>query len=319
MSSKRIESVDFIKCVCIILMVMFHLAYFTDKYPVAKHFVYLFHMPIFLFLSGYFLNTAKSGKEFLVSSMRILIPYLVMEILYVVFASFLPTRDAVESLSFSLIIDKLFLHPLGPYWYLHTILITSTISFVTSKVVDFLAEKFSSSIEKLKPIAVVLLLIVIPFGTNIVEISNVYYYAIGYILSYSKLEFDKFVRPSFLLSLLAIVMIVSAKGITNICRDDIVSRAIVYGMMSFMVALYNVLPQKINAFCTMIGRNTLSILLFSPIFTMASKLMIPYLSFDSTRLIFMLIATSLSVLGSILIAKFLEFILRKTFAKIKFR
>lgn len=61
---KRIDELDFLKCVFIVLMIVFHLAYFGDMHPVAKKFVYTFHMPAFLFLAGYLANTAKPWHRF---------------------------------------------------------------------------------------------------------------------------------------------------------------------------------------------------------------------------------------------------------------
>ena len=66
-------------CVCILLMVIFHLTYIGDKYPYAKQVVYTFHMPIFLLISGYLTNIGKSIKEFLKKYLWIFIPYAVME------------------------------------------------------------------------------------------------------------------------------------------------------------------------------------------------------------------------------------------------
>lgn len=56
---KRIEELDYLKCVFIILMIIFHLVYIGDKYPYVKSVVYTFHMPGFLIISGYLLNTKK--------------------------------------------------------------------------------------------------------------------------------------------------------------------------------------------------------------------------------------------------------------------
>lgn len=44
----RILELDYLKCVFILLMVVFHLVYIGNRYPVAKAFVYTFHMPGFL-------------------------------------------------------------------------------------------------------------------------------------------------------------------------------------------------------------------------------------------------------------------------------
>lgn len=308
--SKRIESVDFIKCVCIILMVIFHLAYFTDQYPLAKQFVYTFHMPIFLFISGFFLNTSKSAKDFLHSSMRILIPYIIMEVLYVIAASFLPTRDAVDNLSPALVLDKLFIHPLGPYWYLHTILIASTICFGTSKLLTKIGDRLQKNFSKYEPFLAALLLVAFSIGTGLIDMANVFYYALGFIVASANIEFERFVRPSLVISLIGVLLIALAQEGALPSKQRMSGQFIVYGMMSFMMGLYNVLPQCIKKWSLRIGRSTLSILLFSPIFTMASKLMIPYLEFDSSRILYMVLATIISISGSMFIAKMLELLTR---------
>ena len=45
---QRIDELDFLKGVFIILMITFHLVYIGDSYPYAKRVVYTFHMPGFL-------------------------------------------------------------------------------------------------------------------------------------------------------------------------------------------------------------------------------------------------------------------------------
>lgn len=42
---ERVVELDYLKCILILLMVLFHLAYFSEKYPLLKQFVYAFHMP----------------------------------------------------------------------------------------------------------------------------------------------------------------------------------------------------------------------------------------------------------------------------------
>ena len=91
--SGRMNEIDYLKCVCILLMVIFHLTYIGDKYPYAKQVVYTFHMPIFLLISGYLTNIGKSIKEFLKKYLWIFIPYAVMETSYAVASCLLPVRQ----------------------------------------------------------------------------------------------------------------------------------------------------------------------------------------------------------------------------------
>ena len=60
--SGRMDEIDYLKCVCILLMVVFHLAYIGDKYPYAKLVVYTFHMPVFLLISGYLTHIGKPAR-----------------------------------------------------------------------------------------------------------------------------------------------------------------------------------------------------------------------------------------------------------------
>ena len=79
----RILELDYLKCVFILLMIVFHLVYIGNRYPVAKAFVYTFHMPGFLIISGYLLYVQKPVPQFLRYIQWILVPYLLMESGYV--------------------------------------------------------------------------------------------------------------------------------------------------------------------------------------------------------------------------------------------
>ena len=48
---RRIDGIDFIKAIMILLMIAFHLVFIGDTYPYAKQIVYTFHMPAFLVIS----------------------------------------------------------------------------------------------------------------------------------------------------------------------------------------------------------------------------------------------------------------------------
>ena len=121
--NKRVAEIDYLKCVFILLMIAFHLVFFSDKYPWVKQWVYTFHMPAFLILSGYLMRIEKRPGEFGRMMVWILIPYLIMEAGYVVLSAVLPVREKVDGLSVGLLLDKLCLHPMGPYWYLHTFML----------------------------------------------------------------------------------------------------------------------------------------------------------------------------------------------------
>ena len=108
-SAKRMDELDFLKVVFILLMVAFHLVYIGNKYPYAKAVVYTFHMPGFLLISGYLANTQKTVRKFLRGMGRLLLPYLIMEGAYIILAAFLPIREHIDSLTVGTFLQHLWL------------------------------------------------------------------------------------------------------------------------------------------------------------------------------------------------------------------
>lgn len=131
----RVKEIDYLKCIFIILMIIFHLVYIGDKYPYTKQIVYTFHMSAFLIISGYLANNRKDARSFLRKFLWIFIPYACMEAAYTVMSHFLPVRESVDAITPAILLDKIFLHPIGPYWYLHTLILCSLIYYITFRYV----------------------------------------------------------------------------------------------------------------------------------------------------------------------------------------
>lgn len=70
---------DYLKGILFLLMIAFHLAYFSDGYPMAKQFVCTFHMPEFLVISGCLMNLNKPTRLVWKSLKWLVVPYLLME------------------------------------------------------------------------------------------------------------------------------------------------------------------------------------------------------------------------------------------------
>jgi len=89
MSSKRIKYIDMLKAFCIILVIAGHMGYTPAK---VKLLLYIFHIPLFFFLSGMTLNVAKytSFFEFIAfdSPRPLLICHTSIECLDTIFISF---------------------------------------------------------------------------------------------------------------------------------------------------------------------------------------------------------------------------------------
>lgn len=291
----RILELDFLKCVFILLMIVFHLVYIGNRYPVAKAFVYTFHMPGFLIISGYLLHVQKPVPQFLRYIQWIFVPYLLMESGYVVMASVLPIREHIPQLTFGLFLDKLFLHPLGPYWYLHTLMLCGIVTYVVAQ--------FASHHRVWMLLCVLLCLWVLAL-LGLVTWINAVYFCVGVALRLYHRPFVDTFYPAWW-SFIGIVLV--ATCVPNaLQRHTIGGMLIVYFVISFLLWLYTRLPKGMAKIALFIGRNSLILLLFSPMFTVLSKLFQSYLLFEPSGMLFMLVALLFTVVGSFTVAYILQ-------------
>lgn len=288
----RIAELDYLKAVFILLMIVFHLAYIGDKYPYAKSLVYTFHMPAFLIISGYVMNIAKGVRPFLRSMGWIFVPYAVMETSYVVMSALLPVRESVDHLTVSLWLDKLFLHPLGPYWYLHTLMLCG----LTYLGVD----KFLGRWHQTVSIWILLALcyaVLSVFG--VLSLVNALYFMAGAVLKRTRVDFRSFFASSFW----AVVPVVwLACDEANLNKGTLSGVAMTYLVVSLLLAVFRHLPERIKHPMNYIGSHTFILLVFSPVFTMAVKPLVKVFAFDATGMIFLLVSLFICVLGSFGIA-----------------
>lgn len=291
----RILELDFLKCVFILLMIVFHLVYIGNRYPVAKAFVYTFHMPGFLIISGYLLHVQKPVPQFLRYIQWIFVPYLLMESGYVVMASVLPIREHIQQLTFGLFLDKLFLHPLGPYWYLHTLMLCGIVTYVVAQFVSH---------HRVWMLLGVLLCLWVLALLGVVTWINAVYFCVGVALRLYHRPFIDTFHPAWW-SFIGIVLV--ATCVPNaLQRHTIGGMLIVYFVISFLLWLYPYLPKGMAKIALFIGRNSLILLLFSPMFTVLSKLFQSYLLFEPSGMLFMLVALLFTVVGSFTVAYILQ-------------
>lgn len=289
----RAKEIDFLKFVCILLMIAFHLVYIEEKYPSAKAFVYLFHMPVFLIISGYFakIDSTRPGK-FLHRLLGLFLPYFIMEASYIVMASLLPIREHIDQLTPSVFIDKLLLNPLGPYWYLHTLIVSYLVFYATDVIC-----------KKKQPITYIIiagfLLYSLAFHAGLLSTECSVFILLGLILQKTNTPLTNFFKPTLLAAIpLVYLFLFSA----DIAHSDFRRIIVVYLVVSTLLALYPHLPSTQKNQMSYIGANTLPILLFSPIFTFLSKFLVPFLSFDPTGLLFLCFSLVIVVSGSLFVA-----------------
>ena len=84
--SKRIEYIDIAKGIGILLVVLGHNDFEVIS-VFAQRLIYSFHMPLFFFLSGYFLNTAIPFFEFIKKRSNTLLKPFLFTVLLIYFTS----------------------------------------------------------------------------------------------------------------------------------------------------------------------------------------------------------------------------------------
>lgn len=294
LQTSRIEELDYLKCLFVLLMVAFHLAYFADGYPLLKQWVYTFHMPGFLLISGYLMRVDRPLRKFARTLLWLAVPYLVLESSYIILSSFLPVRDGVDHLTVSTFADKFFVHPLGPYWYLHTLILCGIGYFVIWQ------QKGCNTISRL------ILLGFYLAGLSFVQLvawDVSLYFLLGIIIRQSKLTFLQVFRPSWL-AFIALLWLSCYPETFH--KGSLGGLVTVYLVISAALAVFPHLLQSIKKAALFLGRNSLALFLFSPIFTMACKIFIPYLTFDSSRVLFLTLSLPLCILGALAVCKALD-------------
>lgn len=293
-SQGRIAELDYLKCLFVLLMIAFHLAYFADGYPYLKKFVYTFHMPGFLLISGYLMNIDKPLRHFLRTLLWIAIPYVVMETGYVLMAALLPIRDHVDHLTPALLLRKLLIQPLGPYWYLHTIILSAIPHYLLSR------RRHISTLTHLIVLSLVYYLMV---RLTLIAPGSAIYFLLGIAIRRSQQSFTAIFKPSWW-AWVALALLFAHP--TAFDRTSLWGLLIVYMAIAAALTLLPHLRGRVRTLLLFLGRNSLPLYIFSPIFTICCKALIPLLSFDHTRLLFLAISLPLCVVGCLALCRLLD-------------
>ena len=296
----RIDELDFLKFVFITLMIAFHLVYIGDAYPVAKRLVYTFHMPGFLLVSGYLFNVNKSWESFWKTMLWIFVPYTIMESGYTMMASLLPIREHIDRLTVGVLVDHIFLHPMGPYWYLHTLMICGICYYIVFKKPE---GRFSSVLKQEKPLLLgrftllALFLLLLSYGCGLLSIANAAYFLVGAIVRQAVGNFRlAFPARWWTLGLLLVWCI----DPSHYDRASFAGACLVFLVIGSLLWIYQLgIPQSLRKLFLFIGRNTLPLLLFSPIFTILAKYyQALLLRAEPTGIFFMVVSVILAIAGS---------------------
>lgn len=293
---QRINELDFLKGFLIILVISFHLVYIGDTHPYAKQIVYTFHMPGFLLISGYLINVNKRWKDFLKTMLHYAIPYLLIESGYIIMASILPIREHLDSITAGVFLDKLLLHPLGPYWYLQTLIICG-LSYAVISRMDFM-----------KPATRFILLGIVYYLISMLGVLSFgcsMYFLAGAVLRHSNVSFTSLFQSS---PLAIVAFALLAIHPQNLRMEQSGGILMVVLIISAALCAYAYIGDKPRRLMMYLGKKSMPLFLFSPIFTFVCKPLVPFLQFDPTSLIFLAISLIICISGSLAV----EWLLEKT-------
>ena len=294
----RINELDFLKCLFILLMVAFHLTYISAVFPCAKQVVYTFHMPGFLVISGYLMNIRKEAGAFLRMMWWLFVPYVVMESGYIVMASLLPINEHIDNLTPMVFLERLLVRPLGPYWYLQAMILCGAVYYVAGRLL-----KGHFMIRLLACVGACKLLSL----TGALSFPCAMYFFAGAVARMLGMSMKEVFRPMWLSVVLFAVLMVDGANLDKATPGGLL---IVYFVMSAGMWFYAKIPRSFRPPLLWVGRNTMVIYLFSPIFTIVCRQLLPLfptvIGEDARAVLFMTVALPLCVLGSVATARLLE-------------
>ena len=309
---KRNTDLDFIRAILIILMILIHIVSFGNAYPHLKAGILSFMMPTFLIITGYLVNIEKSPKEMGRYLMCLALPYVIMVTGFSVLSYFMPVRDGITELSLSQICEKIFVTSIGPYWFIQTMIICGILYYVSFKgAIWGTLRQGKTTMSTTTNLFIFATLLLLLSKTPALSPSAATYYFIGAVLRQCHIGFDRIFRPSPV----ALLLWINLLGLEE--WYDWGTLAIVFSCWCCISSLMwihslikrlqdNASVRKTEDTLLYIGRNTLPIYLFHPIFTMAAKFYHPLFSWDRSEICFALVTIFIAIAGSIGIAKIME-------------
>ncbi len=309
---QRNTDIDWIRAILIILMILIHIVSFGNAYPQLKAGILSFMMPTFLIITGYLVNIEKSPKEMERYLMCLALPYVIMVTGFSVLSYFMPVRDGITELSLSQICEKIFVTSIGPYWFIQTMIICGILYYVSFKgAIWGTLRQGKTTMSTTTSLFIFATLLLLQSKTPALSPSAATYYFIGAVLRQCHIGFDKIFRPSPVALLLWLLLLGMEEwydwgtlAIVFSCWCCISSLMWIHSLINHLQD--NACVRKTEATLLYIGRNTLPIYLFHPIFTMAAKFYHPLFSWDRSEICFALVTIFIAIAGSIGIAKMME-------------
>lgn len=291
--------INVIRCILILLVILIHLTPFKECYPDVQNAVLAFVVPLFLFITGYLFNVNKTWRQFAVYLRSLTIMYVVFETTYIILSCFFHVNDGISELNISVILDKLVMNPIGPYWYLHTMIVCGSIFYAVHRVCIYLDIDCDISMS-------VFVNVLLSYCSPLLGLMAPLTYFAG--LIFRKYFYCHTFCGSFVAILIAMVTLFY--GI--VCNPEYAAQLSYFSIllsvcvMEFMIWAAKRLPSKASKILNYVGSNTLPIYLFHPIFTLSSKLFLGSLITSGNIVCFSILTITIATIGSLMIGHALD-------------
>mgnify|MGYP000668167529 FL=1 len=224
----------------------------------------------------------------------------------------MPLRDAITEPSLSQICEKIFVTSIGPYWFIQTMIICGILYYVSFKGTTWgTLRQGKTTMSTTTSLFIFATLLLLLSKTPALSPSAATYYFIGAVLRQCHIGFDRIFRPSPVALLLWINLLGLVEwydwgtlAIVFSCWCCISSLMWIHSLINHLQD--NACVRKTEATLLYMGRNTLPIYLFHPIFTMAAKIYHALFSRYRSEIIIALVTIFIAIAGSIGIAKMME-------------
>lgn len=302
MQNQRNLYVDLVKCLLIILVVLGHfIQYFQYKSNFSLFwssnlfkFIYTFHMPLFMAISGYFAYFSISKQpalKYIVSRLKYL---LVPLLLWAFLSSLISAASPSENTPFLSLFLNAFLHS---FWFVWAIIFFSILLCLLKRLK---ADKVSILI------IATLLILYIPSNYFRIDVGKEFfiYFAIGYVLANKKIDSLHQFCKKYLLIFLVITIIcfiywnphLTYTNLFDLKRWAIYLFRVLLSIVSSITVLefiYWVYSKTKNLsflpYFAKIGKETLGIYLIQDVFITASWIwIIPHVNFPNISLIYVI-------------------------------
>ncbi len=289
-------TIDYIRVVLIVMVIIVHIVNFGELYPNIKSSILAFFMPAFLIITGYLVNINKSVKEFCLYLVRIILPYIIMVSGFMILSLYLPVRDGVDSITPYTVYKVMCVTSIGPYWFLHVMIVCGLLYYVSFKVP-------AKKDDVTKSVIFAVLLILTSLYTPYLGLRSAAYYFTGVMIRLFVKDISKVIKANFW-TIIPFLLLLTDKTLQDWGSLSIF--ACCFFFFSFTAWCSQYFKGRFASVMQYIGRNTLPIYIFHPIFTMAAKYMLPLFTFDSTGLCHTVVTILMGLGGSILIARAMD-------------